>query len=232
MGFGEQKENGKLKPLLVLCLREVDLKELPQDKIGADAVIIGSAGIKKGELKAFIKSSTGATWGGWLKEAGSGEVKEAEEAGFDFIAFNENSASGSVLENSNLGRIIELDTSLDEGLFKTIGSLPVDAVLISGDYINERRFNWHNLMLLKRFAGMLPQPIVVTIPDSLSDSELKALWDMGVDGFALQLKEGKSLEILNQVIKQVDAIKWPRRHDKSKKGALLPGVGFSKETDE
>ena len=232
MGFGEQKDNEKLKPLLVLCMHKTDLKRLSKDAAGADAVLVDSADIKKEELKALVGSSGGAVWGGGLKETGSGEVEKLKEAGFDFIAFNESNASGGVLENSNLGRILKLDVSLDESLLRTIGGLPVDSVLLGGDYLSQGHLKWQHLMLIKRFAGMLPQPIMVTIPNGLSDSELKALWDMGIDGFTLEIEKGGSLESLSCIRKKIDAIKWPQRHDKSKKGALLPGVGFGEETDE
>lgn len=229
IGFGEQKAKEELKPLLVLCLRETSLKKLSKDTAGTDAILVDLAGIKKEELKALIGSSSGAIWGGWLEKAGSSEVKRVEEAGLDFIAFTEGSASGAILENSRLGRILKLDASLDEGLLKTVGGLPVDAVLISGDYLNQGHLEWHHLMLVKRFAGLLTQPLMVTIPEGLSDGELKALWNMGVDGFVLELKEGQYAEKLSRIRKQIDAIKWPRRHDKSKKGALLPGVSLGKE---
>ncbi len=232
MGFGEQKENEELKPLLVFYIHEPILKKLSEDFAGADAILLDLAGIKKEELKEFISSSGRVAWGSWLEETGSSQVKQAEEAGFDFIAFDEGSALGSILENGRLGRIIKLDASLDESLLKIVGGMPVDAVLLSGDYLGEECLKWHHLMLLKRFAGVLPQPLMVAIPENLGDSELKALWDMGVDGFTLELKEGRPVENLSRTRKQIDTIKWPRRHDKSKKGALLPGVGFDKETDE
>jgi len=231
IGFGEQGENEELKPLLVLCVYGAGLKMLPEGITGADAVLVDSAAIKKEELKTLVSSSGGAIWGSWLKDTRGSEVKQAEQAGFDFIAFNGRSALGGVLDNSSLGRIIKLDASIDESLFKTIGSIPVDAVLVSGDYLSEGRFNWHHLMLFKRFAGMLPQPLMVTIPENLGDSELKALWDMGVDGFVLEAEKDLPIETLRRIRKQIDTIEWARRQDKNKKEALLPGVALGGETD-
>jgi hypothetical protein len=73
-------------------------------------------------------------WGGWLKEAGGEETKAV--AGCDFVVFPLVTALAT-LQDTMVGKILEIDALLGEGLLKTINSLPVDAVLVTSEQEKE-----------------------------------------------------------------------------------------------
>ena len=88
----------------------------------------------------------------------------------------------TLLQNDEIGKILEIESSLSEGLLRAANELPIDAVLITTEQEGEYFLTWHHLMLFQRFANLLTKPLFVSIPSSVTANELQALWETGVDG--------------------------------------------------
>jgi hypothetical protein len=196
------------------------------DKVSAalspvDAVLIEVE--KAGDLKAVKKlcqAKDGVPAGGWLKVNNDEILQDLTEGSCDFAVFLATSPV-AVTDNEKIGRIMELDATIGEGLLRTVNDLPLDAVLVSGIGA-ENRMTLDRLMSIRRLTYIISKPILVSIPDSLSVSELQALWDMGVSGVFVESVNEESAGKLAALRQSIDKLTPPSDKKKGKTTAILP----------
>jgi len=197
MGFRAAAAGASPKPGMLLVAL-VATNAAKTAVAGADAVLfsIPKTGVKSPKPKAM--SEPGVPWGGWLKEVTGPGVKQLGEGGADFVVFPAESVSSAILEDDKLGKIVEVEPTLDAGLLKTVDDLPVDAVLVAAE---KPSLTWQDLMLFRRCASLLSKPLLVSVPAEVTASELQALWEAGVSGVVAEA--GKTAELRRIIDKLV-----------------------------
>jgi hypothetical protein len=89
---------------------------------------------------------------------------------------------------------------------------------------------WHHLINIQRLANLLTKPLLMPIQSNVTASELKALWETGVDAVLADADSGKTggLKELRQLINELP----PRSSRKRGKAeVLLPYSGGMRETE-
>ncbi len=210
------------KPKMALIARVEPAENMAQlaDYVSsADAAIIAQTGAEKNTVTDIARSLPGTVWGLWSEDKSRQQIKASAEAGADFIILPLNSEIG-LPGTEKMGKILLVESSLGEGLIRTINELPVEAVLLTDD---EKALTWHQLMLCQRFFDLLFKPLLLTVPASVDSDELKALWKAGVDGVVISVKtvkQAERLKALRHIIEQSDFAARPRK----KVAALLPHI--------
>ena len=235
MGFrAAQPVSPKPKILLIASLVQVRVDGLADYVAGADAGLLHiselSSGVKT--LQKVCQIAPDIPWGGWLRDIGRGGIEQIVKVGCDFVIFPAADTSLAILQNDEVGKILEVEASLSEGLSRTIDELPVDAVLIAGEEKEDYFLTWQHLMLFWRFANSLAKPLLVSVPSTVVASELQVLWEAGVDGVVVEAGAG-GLKELRQAI---DKLTFPPLRRRRKAEALLPYIsaepGVATETEE
>lgn len=227
LGFrAAQQASPKPRLLLVASLAQVDIERLADFVTGADAGLLSVAKPSSGAktLKKVCQAVSDIPWGGWLRDFGRGGISRVAEAGGDFVVFPAASTSLAVLQDDKLGKVLEVEPSLDEGLLKAIADLPVDAVLIAGEKGKDYFLTWHHLMLFRRCAELLTKPLLVSVPPDVAARELQAIWGAGVDGVVVEagIEQPKgSLAELRQVI---DKLPLPSPARRRRVAPLIPRI--------
>ena len=121
-----------------------------------------------------------ALWGAWVKGARQKELKQLKDAGCDFIVFSAESTPLEIIEDQDIGKVLEIDTSISDPVLRSIVELPVDAVLVTVGQGKGNSLMWLDLMILQRFGGIPKKPLLARIPGKVSVAELEALWEAGV----------------------------------------------------
>ncbi len=233
MGFRAAKPvSEKPRMLLIASLARANIEGLADQVAGMDAGLLRipewSAGVE-----AFEKVSQTASdipWGSWLGSIGEDEIKQMAQVGCDFVVFPPATTSLAILNDDNVGRILEVKESLTEGLLRAVNELPVDAVLVASEYEKES-LTWHHLMFFQRCADLLIKPLLVTIPPDVSASELQALWAAGVSGVVVEVGAEQTAGRLGELRRVIDKLVFPSPRKRRKAEALLPHISTSKETD-
>ncbi|MFC1847439.1 hypothetical protein ACFLW5_01315 [Chloroflexota bacterium] len=221
-----QSTSTKPKIQLVASLAEENVDHLSGYVNGADAGLLRISKLSSG-AKALNKISQALSdipWGGWLQDNGAGEMKRMAKAGCDFAVFPAANTPLTILQNNEMGKILELEASISEGLLRATNELPVDAVLITGEQREDYFLTWQHLMLFKRFAGLLTKPLLVSVPSTVTDGELQALWEAGVSAVVVKLSVEQPKDRLNELRQIIDKLSFPlpRKHEKAE--ALLPRI--------
>ncbi len=217
----------KLKMLLVASLAQADVSDAADYVAGADAGLLSIPKLSSG-AKTFQKVSqvvSDIPWGGWLRDVGREGIKQMVKAGCDFVVFPAVNTSLAILQGDEVGRILQVEASLGEGLLKTLNDLPIDAVLIAGEQEGGYFLTWHHLMLFRRLANLLTKPLLVSVPSKVTANELQALWDAGVDGVIVEVGAGKPAGGLKGLRQAIDKLTFPSLRKRGKVEALLPHIG-------
>jgi hypothetical protein len=190
----------------------------------ADALIVAPGGTTK---DAF-RPPPNTVWGLWLEGKNTPQLKSYIQAGADFAVLPLNSAF-DLPGVEKMGKILLVESSLNEGLIRTINELPADAVLLAGDEETAANITWHRLMLCQRLAGLLAKPLLATVPVSTGSDGLQALWKAGVDGVVTTLKTAKQVGELKKLRQIIDKADFPTRAHR-RMAALLPHIAEEPDT--
>jgi len=222
--------SSKPKMLLVASLAEADVEGLADYVAGADAglLVISKPTSGVSTFKKMSQAVSAIPWGGWLRGVAGKEIEPVAKAGCDFVVFPAASTSLSMVQNREVGKILEVEASLGEGLLKAVDELPVDAVLIDGE--KKEGLTWHHLMLFQRFANLLTKPLLVSIPSKATANELQALWEAGVAGVIVEAGAGQPVGGIGNLRQVIDKLTFPPQRKRGKTEALLPYLGPEKGT--
>ncbi len=229
MGFGvAQPVSPEPKLLLIASLAQANVDGLAEHVAGADAGLLPISKLSSGAktLQKICQVVSNTPWGVWLRDIDRGGIKQIVKVGCDFVVFPAANTSLAILQDDELGKILEVEASLSEGLLRAVNELPVDAVLIAGEQEGEYFLTWHHLMLFQRFADLLTKPLLVCIPSNVTANELQALGEAGVDGMIVEVGVGQPAGRLNELRQTIDKLTFPLSRKPAK--ALLPYI--SKET--
>ncbi len=233
MGFRTtQAVSARPKMQLVASLAEGDIDNLADCVAGADAALLPISKLGSGvkTLQKISKAMSEIPWGGWLGDSTQGKIKQMTKSGCDFVVFPAASTSLAIPQDNEVGKILQVESSLSEGLLRAVNELPVDAVLIAAEQEGKYPLTWYHLMLFQRFANLLTKPLMVAIPSKTTGKELQILWEMGVDGVVVEAGAEKAAEELKRLRKVIDGLTFPTPRKQEKMEAVLPRAERETET--
>jgi hypothetical protein len=224
MGFMISK-TAPVKPRLQLAvsLTADNLDKASINLASADAIIIQVG--KSSELKTLEKicqAKDGLPSGGWIKATENDILKKMTDTACDFVIFAP-AAPLAVIPGEKIGRIMQLDASLNEGLLRTVTDLPVDAVLVA-DETSESPLTLDRLMFIQRLVYFVAKPILVKISSTLTEDELQALCNTGISGVVVELTEKQSGEGLPELRKLIEKLQPPAINKKSRLSPIVPRI--------
>jgi hypothetical protein len=229
MGFRTVARAGSLRPLLVASLTDAASPGAGDYIAGADAVLAPLSGAGAKAIKKLAGPKGGIIPGGRLKEAAADKLSKSAAASLDFVVFPAASPSLPVLEAEATGRILEVEASADSVLLRAAARLPVDAVLAGG---GEQPLTWQRLMVIQRLADLVDKPLLVPVAAGASQKELQALWDIGVDGFVVEVGAGPK-DSLSKLRRVVSGLEPSSKGRSGAQGAIVPPVaGQPEQPDE
>jgi hypothetical protein len=183
LGFRAARPAASVPKLLLIAGLKGALPDKAGDYIdGADAALVRlEEAPSEKTIRKMAESLDHLPWGLYLEDGSDGLIEKAGKSGLDFVVFSTAGRVGAAPRDKNVGKVLEVESAMDDGLLRAVNDLPVDAVLIS-DGPDSGPLLWHQLMIFQHLANLFPKPLIVPTPMDLSAEELKALWDAGVDG--------------------------------------------------
>jgi len=228
IGFrATQLASPKPKIQLVASLAQESVESLVDHTAGADAGLLRITKLSSGAktLQQISQAVSDIPWGGWLKDSSPGGIKQMTKAGCDFIVFPATNTPLAILQNDKVGKILEVEASLSEGLLRAANELPIDAVLIASEQREGYSLTWQHLMLFQRFADLLTKPLLVSIPPKVTAGELQAIWEAGVDGVVTEVTVEQPQDRLKELRQIIDKLAFPSPRKREKREPLLPYIG-------
>ena len=225
LGFrARQAVSPKPRMVLIAALPEAGVEGLTDCVAGADAGLLTVSKISSGikSLQKITKEVSDIPWGVWLKGSQK-EINGLGETGCDFAIFPAINTPLSRFQSDEVGKVLEVESTVSEGLLRAVNELPVDAVLVDNKQGDDYSLTWHQLALYRRFTDLLTKPLLVSIPSNVTAGELQALCDVGVNGVIVPAGVGQTKDLIKELRQVIDKLVPPRKRGKAE--ALLPHIG-------
>lgn len=232
MGFGRGR-SASSEPgiLLVARLSQAGGSDLADLVSGADAGLIAVSEPGRGgeTLRGCAEAVPDIPWGGWLRGDRWQKSQKVKALGSDFVIFPAADTPLGILENAGVGKILEIEATLSDGMLRAVDELPVDGVLLAASYQDGASVTWQQLMLFQRLSALVAKPLLVTVPSKVTAGELKVLWGAGVDGVVVEVGTAQpgGLRGLREAVNKLD---FPSRRRRGKVKARIPYVSVSADT--
>ena len=228
IGFrATQIVGARLRVQLAASIAQENAKYMADHVAGADAGIVRITEFSSGAeaLRAASRAVTDIPWGGWLAGGTTAVIERITDAGCDFVIFPAATTPLAALQSGEVGKILEIDASLSEGLLRATNDLPVDAVLLGGEQLLASALTWQFLVLVRRLADLLNKPLLVPVPSEITSAELQALWEAGVKGIVALVGLVQPKDRIKELRQTIDRLTFPSPRKGEKPEPRLYRIG-------
>lgn len=218
MGFHTSKPTEVGSKMLVIGRLTPSSTASPtKSNAGADAILIHAdeAAATAKDVQKTAKSLGDIPWGVYLEESGA-ETPALIDAGCDFVIFSPTSPVNDLPQDEKIGKILQVESSMDDGLLRAVNDLPADALLITDTMETTETLTMHRLMIYRHLSNLIGKPLIVPVPANITQAELKALQDAEIDGVTAEI-DGDNLKELQKNISKLP----PRATKKQGKGGVI-----------
>jgi len=184
LGFRtSQKTETPVKMLIIARVEKGIESIIPESLDGANAVFFHpeASQLTAKAIQKIVKPFQEMAWGVILEDNNEKQAAVLVGAGCDFVVFSAASPVTAIPQDEKTGKILYVESSMDDGLLMSINRLPVDAALAADTFEGHSSLVWHQLMIFQHLATFIKKPLIVPVPADVSETELKALWNAGID---------------------------------------------------
>lgn len=194
------------------------------------ALISGIDGAQS--VKEQSASLSGIPWGARVTSLSESEALAHHENGSDLLAFGLSNTSAVAVSSDEVARILCIDTGVDvdEEDLRTLGALPVDALLLN---LTDHSGPWmlQDLARVGAVSRRVSKFILLEITEAPSAKELESLRDIGVNGLLLDVARVSADELAALKSALLDMPR-PHANRRERSVALLPGSVFASPSQE
>jgi hypothetical protein len=227
LGFGAAASRTRSLPMLVIA--SVPAGSAKPDEVvaktGADAVLLTIENWKK-EREALAKISSGKAdfiWGVYAQAVSGDEVEQLVEMKCDFVVFAAEMTPAAVLNEERIGKVLQIDSSLDDNLTRAVGRLAVDAVLLSPPGKDQPPLTISQLMVYERLAAGAGKHLLAALPPVSPTDDLETWWSLGVRGVVVDMTADHAGDKLAQVKEAIEKLPTTKKKG-TKASAVLPQI--------
>jgi hypothetical protein len=188
---------------------------------GLDALLLSLNPEKEAnEAARWAKAAGDLPCGVCVPSAASGTVATLKQAGVDFLAFDDESASADVLLDTEMGYVLTLSGDLSDTLLRAMADFALDALWLP---------DWHGPLTvraqleLRRIYLLARAPLLVPVRADVGAGDLECLRDAGVVGVAVDGHGHNAWDQLPALRQAIDGLPPPRvRRREERPDAVLP----------
>jgi hypothetical protein len=224
MGFRTARPAAAAPKILLIASLEAGTVANPADYLdGADAVLIRftDTTLTTKTAQKIASSLPDIPWGLYLADDDNKKVTAAVDAGGDFMVFSTASQVTATPKDEKTGKILQVESSMDDGLLRAVNDLPMDAILVGDTFEGNGSLVWHQLMIFQHLANLFSKPLIVPTPADVTEKELKALWDAGVDGIFVEIDTARAAGI-KELRQAIDKLPPRSGRKRGKVNVVLP----------
>ena len=188
--------------------------ELPE---GVDAIVF--SGDEARSIPELRDSTTreDLVWGVSSVSLGADDVDALVLAGCDFFIV-ERTTPASVIGRPDTGTLVAISEPEDRETSTALRSLKIDGSLNTSG-VGSDGLSFGDVVDLVKIGASIGGVMLVTVNEAISDTDLAALRDAGVDGLLVSMSEG---ELVSQLVKSIRELPPRRRSDSRGLSATAP----------
>ena len=227
MGFGAAANRTIILPMLVIASLPAGSAK-PDEvvaKADADALVLTVDNWKKEkDTLARIGGKTDVLWGVSSQVASREEIDQLAEMKCDFVIFTPEKTPAAVLGDERIGKVLQIDPSLDDSLARAVARLSVDAVLLSPPGKDQSPLTIHQLMVYERLAAGSGKHLLAALPPGSPADDLESWWSLGVRGVIVDMTSDHADEKMSQVKEAIRNLSTTKKKTGPKPSVVLPRI--------
>jgi len=202
-----------LVPQLALADMEVVLDMIKY----TDAILLTcTKAIPVKTMKALVRAIGGVPLG--VRFLGKPHPKPMDGVDFRVFALEDTLLLG---DDDDCGNVLSVSLDLSDSFARMLNDLPVESVLVNISMTEA--LTWKDLMYLRRLGDLFAKPFLAQVPVSISEKEIKILWDIGVNALVVSWTSENQVAFtrLRDIIDGIALTpkrKWMKTH------AIVPAV--------
>ena len=225
LGFGTAK-NAKKNPSMLL-IGQASADDLSRNAGLADAqidaILLTVATSNEKALDNVNDALKDKLWGVRVGSVSKEQAASLKEKGCDFIVFDPENTAASVLNDEDLGKIIAVNSKIDEDQGQAIHMLAVDCALFTpSDSVTP--LTVQRLIDIEVVRGMVGKMFILSAPADLDKSDLEALRNGGVSGLVVNLAAADDIARTREAL---DSLPRLPGHSRGGLMAQAPSAGFA-----
>jgi hypothetical protein len=198
---------------------------------GVDALLLSLNPEKEAaEAARWAKAAGDFPCGVRVPSAASETVAALKQAGIDFLAFEDDSASADALLDTEMGYVLTLGGDPSDILLRAMADFPLDGLWLPdwrGPLTVRAQLELRRIYLLTRTSLLVP------VRADIGAGDLECLRDTGVVGVAVDGHEHGAWDRLSALRKAIDDLPPPRvRRREERPEAVLPALAPSAAGEE
>lgn len=217
MGFRTGRASAPVKRLALITSVPPDAAITPPGDADAILVRAGKTRLTATAARSLAASLEDIPWG----IVDTGDKPAAIPEGCDFVVFPATARTAAAPRDEEMGKILEVESSMDDGLLRAANDLPVDAVIVADSFDDGGPLVWHRLMILRHITHLVTRPVIVPVPADIGKEDLESLWEAGVDGILVEA-DADRINALHEIIAALPPRSAPKKNHAE---ALLPRSG-------
>jgi len=215
--FRSATQSNSPRMLLVPQIGLEDAETTPDMMKGSDVVLLTcTKAISAKTMKVLIKATGDISWG--VRFTGKPQLKPMEGVDFRVCAFDDAMLLGG---DDASGNVLIVPLELPDNLARTLNDLPIESVLV--DISTAGILTWKDLMHLRRLGDLLAKPFLTLVSASVSEKEIKVLWDAGVDALVVALSS-ENQTAFNKLRDNIGGISLTTKRKWMKTRAIVPVI--------
>ena len=236
IGFEAARARAKLYNMLLLAKIPLGYEKLlsaaVQENVDAFVFTLENRKKEKQTISKYIAEINEIPWGVIVTNISKEDTQELLEMKCDFIVLTPDITPAYILKEENLGKVLQLDPSLDLELIRTIPRLSVDAILLETGNQVTYPLTVHQLMTYERLVGGTGKHILATMPVDMPIEDMETMWELGARGMIVDITEENYRDRLIQVKEAIKKLPTNKKKSKEKFGALLPYITLQSPAEE
>lgn len=220
LGFSGKASARQAPMMLVAQLTQADA-EMAKSAVSAKADALLFMVKDAGDIDALssISPSIEVPWGVRTSIADAEQINKLPGLGCDYLVFNWE-LPARCIGDEKLGRILEVEASLDNTSARAIGQLSlVDAICIAGEG-KSKAVTVKDLANYRRMTGFAGMSALASVPASVED--LGVLLEAGVRAVVADVSAGRPAETLTEVREAIDKLPLSRPGSRRGISATVP----------
>ena len=229
MGFGLATSREKSTAQMVLVVRaSTDLltKTNSLEKVEADAILVDT---NIEEFREVTKSLSNRPCGFYSAELTALNASELVDSCCDFVIFESLNSEAAITNIVDLGIVAVISADMDKETVRSIGMLPIDAVLLRPS-LRDQPLTVNEATDIQKLARLVGKPVLVETPNGISQQNLEVLKNIGVEGLIVDVENTTDLD---KITKTNEAISKLQRaeHKTARRDAIIPQIAATDQVD-
>ncbi len=228
LGFAASRDETKAPSMVTIVRSDAANSKLAEG--GSDAFDSALFSLGNGTADGLSKLKDEVVWGLQPSKVDPAEMESLKEAGCDYLVFGIEDTPGAVFNEEGIGKVLAVETTLEEQYMRVLEDTPADAIFITSE--PEAEVTVKGLMAYRSVIAYVTKTVLVRASLDTSESDLKALQNLGIAGLVLEVQSAADVKKASKLKEAIVALPPRQPDDREAPNTIISRTTLSQSPSE